>query len=683
MAGLMDLYAAQAGVNEQPLQTLPRSLGERIEATAAETFSPDRYFNIAGARREAWQRSVDELHSTTGETFANPYGPVTSEEMMRLGNQPAITTERSRKIIEAARIAKAQGNEDLFDPENIDRYIGEEATRRREKAASYEGTGNGILNFIAGAGMATVEPLNVLTLGVPVSRLPTAAANAIGRSFLGNVGREAALQAGVNVAAQGATELLDYTSRSETGTEQTLGEIATNLAGAAVFGGLIGGGARALHLKWLGLPEEVRAKAPLEVKDAFRVIEADSIYSGQNRLGVDPMLHERYQGRAMDAVMRGKPVDLADLTRTADSPMTALGTILREAPEDIRARGLDIMERIEAMPGAMTDLAREAKPDLFTAANSRGSDDLVKEELANLYDKAGAVPRRRKDMRDQAAFNVFARETSGSLERRLGDVELSREEAGDLFRHYKRRAGETPDQALDRAIDAWGDATERSALSSPWLDEQWAKDVEELGLSILNDTRVGALSYTDFRGNETHFPAATNWGTMGPRPEEDIPFGQVRATAEAGGRNGPSGRPESGTRGPVAEGREGAAAGGPQEAVRRDLLAAVERGQASPDLLAAIQRADLMRQARLVRETMPDGPPPKFEVAPEGTKAAPDKPDPEAQAALDTEAQRILETPGALGNLKRTATRELEAADLDLKDARAAMGCVMNGGGIP
>ncbi len=306
--GLLDLYAAQADRSApNPLQAAPRTLGERVEATAAETFAPDRYFRLEGARRDMWQRSTDDLYQATGERFANPLDPPTPDELFKDGVAvplPEIRQNRQNQIINAARMARAAGNDALFDPENIDRYIAEEATRRRERAGSYVGTGNGVGNFLASTILETATPHGVVGLAIPVTRLPSAAASSIGRTFLANVGREAAFQATANAGLQAIAEALDAASRGEVGTAPTLGESLINVAGAGAFGGLIGGGVRALHLKWLGLPESVRAQAPLEVRDAFRVIEADALYSGQNRLGVDPMLHERYQGNAMDAVMR-------------------------------------------------------------------------------------------------------------------------------------------------------------------------------------------------------------------------------------------------------------------------------------------------------------------------------------------------------------------------------------------
>lgn len=429
--GLLDLYATQANTAaETPLTAAPRTLGERIEATAAETFAPDRYFTIRGARQDMWQRAIDELHTATGESFVNPYAPVTADEMMRLGNQPAVEKERSQRVIEASRMARASGNDGLFDPENIDRYIGEEANRRRQRAAAYEGTGNGVLNFLAGAAIASVEPFNLLTMAVPVTRLPTAASVAIGETFLRNVAREAFVQGGANMGAQAVTEGLDYMSREGTGSRQTLAEAGMNVAAAGVFGALLGGGVRALHLKWIGLPEAVRRSAPLEVQDAFRVIEADALFSGQNRLGIDPLLHERYQGRAMDAIIRGQPVDLGDLARAGDTPMTALGTILRSAPEEIRVEGLaTTLDRIKALPDSeIVPVLRQLKPETLKTL-----DDIERRSAElDARERALQVEREQIGIADVVDIDTGAR--LQDIEKRLAAQGLRRAERLDLER---------------------------------------------------------------------------------------------------------------------------------------------------------------------------------------------------------------------------------------------------------
>ncbi len=622
--GLLDLHAEQAGINEPPLQALPRTLGERVEATAAEVFAPDRYFTLNGARRDMWQRAVDELHGATGEILPNPYGAVTPEEMMRLGNQPAIETERRNRIIEKARAAR-ETNPDLFDPENIDRYIGEEANRRREKAHAYEGTGNGVLNFLASAALETATPHGIVGLVVPVTRLPGAAASAIGRTFLGNVAREAAFQGGANAALQAGAEGLDYLSRSETGTAQTAGEIATSVAGAALIGGAIGGGVRALHLKWLGLPEKVRADAPLEVRDAFRVIEAESLYSGQNRLGVDPLLHERYQGNAMDAVMRGRPVDLADLTRTADTPMTALGTILRQAPGEIRVEGLaGALDRVRHLPDSEIEaLGRELKPATFAPL------DTIDGKLKELEARAAAL---HEEINQLGIADVADVDTGA----RLQDIE-ARLEARNLRKATRAELERERDMIL-QSIDPRGVLKEELALvRKDFFPEQ------QRALQAIEEERAGLM-----REREAARSAADREIEAMRKRLEGLSIGNRFA-----------------------------------EEAPADVLAREFGGQ-PVDLGAAIARADALRQARLVREIVPEGIAPQRPPAVDlKVNAPPREITPQEAKALDTETRRLMEDKAiasrevSVDGKVMSAAQAMEEADRLDRDATAAIKCAV------
>ena len=618
--GLLDLHAVQAGITEPPLQTLPRTVGERVEATIGDTFAPDRYFTIGTARREMWQRAVDELHGATGEALPNPYGAVTPAEMMRLGNQPAIEAERRNAIIEKARAAR-ETTPDLFDPENIDRYIGEEAQRRRGKAASYEGTGNGIVNFLAAAGLETLTPHGAIGLVIPVTRLPGAAASAVGRTFLGNVGREAAFQGAANAGLQTFAEGLDYLSRSETGTAQTLGEVVTNIAGAAVIGGAIGGGVRALHLKWLGLSEKVRADAPIEVRDAFRVIEAESLYSGQNRLGVDPLLHERYQGRATDAVMRGRPVELADLSRTADTPMTALGTILRNSPETIRADigGLgNALDRIKALPDQeIESFLREVRPEAFAAL-----DDIARRS-AELDARAAAIDQEVSQIGVSDIVDIDTGARLQFVDERLKAKGLRKKERADLERER---------ESIVESIDPQGKLPgELTKVRADFLPEQQAalREIEEARVALKRETDAARSVLTreveQVRGKIDGL-------TVGSRYADDAPA---------------------------------------------DVLAR-EFGGTPDNLGAALVRADVLRQARMLRE-FGIGETPRA-TAPETTAPAAAL-TPEQTAALKTETARLVEANPQLeveiNGRTMSAAKAMEEADRLDKEANIAMNCAV------
>ena len=626
--GILDLSADAADLSARDsVKALPRTLGERVEASAGEIFSPDRYFNIAGARQDGWQRAVDELHATTGEKLRNPYGFWRDPDEVALPDYEVVS-RRQQKVIEASRLARANGAEDLFDPENIDRYIAEEATRRRERSASFVGTGNGIGNFAASVGMSAVEPINVLALAVPVTRLPSIAAVRTGETFMRNVARETLFQAGANVATQALTEALDYRTRAPLGTEQTAGEIAGNLAGAAVFGGVLGGGVRALHLKWLGLPDKLRSDASLEVRDAFRVVEAEAIYSGQNRLGVDPLLHERYQGRAMDAILRGRPVDLADLSRTADTPLTALGTILRSEPAAIRAdiSGLgNAVDRVRALPdGEIEGVLRELRPDAFKqiddiARRSAEFDarvaqidaELSQIGLPDVVDLDTAA--RLQDIETQLAKKGLRKQTRLDLEREREVITQSVDPQGRLAEELKTlRADFFPEQ--QKALKEIADAREALAREREAAQSVVTREIEQ------TRNRLGSMS-------------------AGSKFADEVPA---------------------------------------------DVLAR-EFGAFDPAKIGeAIQRADMMRQARIVREIMGEPVAPNFrpanDIGPSGTFQPVT---PEQARALETETARLLEDDAnasrevSIDGRTMSAREAMEDADRMAKDAQSALGCAM------
>lgn len=600
--GIMDLYAAQSGVNEQPLQALPRSFGERFGAEVDAATAPDRYFNLNASRRDMWQRAIDDVHGATGEAFSNPYGAVTPEEMTRLGNQPAVIAERRNKIIEASRMVRAAGNDQLFDPENIDRYIGEEGNRARGTAAEFEGTGNGLGAFLGG--MAAPTPENLVGLVVPPLRISTGAA-VVGNTFLRGLAREAGYQAAVNMGLEALAEGADVAARGETGTAPGLAEVAGNVAMAGVAGAVLGGGIHAahagavkLHRMWTGLPEEVRAKAPLEVQDAFRTIESEALYSGQNRLGIDPLIHEQSQARAIDAAIKGRAVSLGDL-QPGDTPLTALSTILREAPDQIRAEGLgNVVERVQALPDSeIVAVLRETKPELFKTL-----DDIERRATA-LDERATALSQER----EQIGLPDLPDTNTGAG---LSDV------VAQLQSEEQRRA------------------------AAQWTGARKVADIARRRAALASETEAAKTAIK------------TEIEQVRGRLES------VRGEIERPGKQAPPAAPAS-----VAQ-----ALGLPEGA--------------GTDAANVLQRADMFRQATIAREAMPSPAEAAVRQAsvaerPATSAATESPPDPEQLAALKTQADAVLAEPGRLGDFKRYAVRELDAADLQMKDATAAIRCAM------
>lgn len=401
--GILDLgYATSDREVTNPLQTVPSTPGERFGADFSAAFAEDRYFTKPRALVERANRVIDDIHGATGERLLNPYEIVpTPEEMRHFGNESAIRAERLLKLRQKANalrssvpLDEASMPTDYLDT-NFEEQVARDATARRVRAEELSGTGSGWAAFGGSMLGETFTPHGLLSLAIPVTRLPTAASMAIGQTFLSNVVKEGVFQAGTNMALQGAAETLDYASRRGSGTEQTAGEIATNIAGAGAFSAVIGSSARALHLKWLGLPESVRAKAPNEVKDAFRVIEGESLYAGGNRFGLPPDVHEKMMERAVNDVMLGKPVQGSDIWGTADTSMTALRRVLRG--QDTAAPNItglwDAIDMVGKLPDPeLESFARQLKPRSFIAHDRLTREiSTAKAELAGMNRNLEAV----------------------------------------------------------------------------------------------------------------------------------------------------------------------------------------------------------------------------------------------------------------------------------------------------
>jgi hypothetical protein len=221
-------------------------------------------------------------------------------------------------------------------------------------------------------------------------------------------------------------------ARSETGTAPTLGEAAGNVAMGTAAGAILGGafhaahaGPKALYERWNRLPEAVRENAPLEVRDAMKVLEHDTIYGEANRLGLPWATHERYQNAANDPILRGRAVRLEDL-QPADTPMTALGTILREEaaagrvdPEALQ-RGA---ARVAALPDAeLEPFVRQMKPGSFKAL------DEVNAKLDDIKQRHEAIQREADQIGVPDVVDIDTAAILNDIDRRLNSAPVTREQ---------------------------------------------------------------------------------------------------------------------------------------------------------------------------------------------------------------------------------------------------------------
>jgi hypothetical protein len=606
--GLLDVYAAQANTGvTTPLTSLPSDASERFGAAWDEQFAPDRYFNLQSSRRDWYEKINDQLHANTGQPpLPYPGDPVTHEELDQMqGNVDvaAIQQARQQKFIDVTRAA-SQEFPDTILAENIDAYIGQAGDRARQKANDYVGTGNGLAAFAGGALAPTPE--NLLGFLIPPSRA-LGGAVAVGRSFLADLGREALYQGAANAGLTAAAQGADVLSRSQTGTAPTAGEVAGNIAMAGVGGAALGGAFHSLHMgstalfdHWNGLSQAARDAAPQEVRDAFQTIGTDALYQYMNRLGIDPLLHERYQGNALDAVMRGRPVSFDEL-QPHDTPMTGLATIMSQPTDKVSLDGITTaLNRVQALPDSeIESFARQATPNSFARI------DKIDAQLTDLHGQIADM-----DSRTPSIHDLVDPDTS----LRLQDIE------SDLAKPALAKQQRT---ALEQERDM--------IVSTVDPADQLPKQAEKTQAKA----RAGLQAQVDKLAAQRVEAAATAKGAT-----DDL---RTKLDRYAG------------------------APGFEPKAAIEDL------GFKEPaDFADALQRADLMRQARILREHVQPGQP--SPAAPVDLKV--NTPVPETPPDIDVSGMMKGKT---ASEHRKALMAELDGHDADVKDAQALAKCAAGG----
>jgi hypothetical protein len=476
---LMDMdFGGGGGPTGSPLVGIPSTPGERFKADWDVAFAPDRFFS--SAPMEKWQTAIDALSTATGETFQNPYGPVTGKELLDGGGDPAVRQARKQKIIDAHRaIQQASGvSAELPDPELIDQQIGDEARAIRGRAASLEGTGNGWAAFAAG--ILAPTPENVLGLMVPPGRA-VLGASVVGNSFIRSIGREALYQAATNAGLTAITTALDYPTREAAGTAPTAGEVVGDIATSAAGGAVLGGafhtlfhGPKELFALWQHLPEKVREDAPLEVKDSFQALGRAALYSNTNRFDIPWADHQRLEGQALSSILRGSPVQ--PNVSSFGATETALGTIFKNEVERPEIRGLK-REGVElpTQEDVLHFVAQESPEEWTRLSEARKELAAIDKQIEKIEaDPAwvvspgkpdAATARVLKDLEDQLSKAKSERKIA-EIEQKIEGIRESltpaaqrakllaqREElaseADSLFRKFAHRFDEVQSSALD------------------------------------------------------------------------------------------------------------------------------------------------------------------------------------------------------------------------------------------
>jgi hypothetical protein len=474
MSSGLDLVSQLTPQNaDQGLAKAPSTFTDAFStAMNAAGFAPDDYWNARNAQSDRFQKISDDYFALKGERLLNPYDvSITRDEMRKYPNMPIpyVLQKRLADAREKTRIARDEvGDRGATDPDflNVDRIntsIAQTGEAMRHANEALVGTGQGVGQFLGGMVGSSVAPHNIAAGMVPVSRLPLATAEGIGRTFLGNVGREALVQGAVQGTAAAAGEAVGYGTRAQFGTAPTAGEITSNILQSTIGGAVFGGTIRATHLgisRLIHGPQvEIRPgeygpaiDVPDSVKGAAQIMQTADLYGPMNKLGVPEPVHDRAYLSALNDVVagHGAAIDMElprpnihDAVRETHPELMGRYDQLSQTREDLRAQLSPTDETIAQLRQQVEETTAQiqAGPRTQEQAEALGRQAKVREQMLEdaIQRKAalesGAAPEETTvatSLRQQlAATDAEMRDMVGEIRKAYGEHGAAPPEPGE------------------------------------------------------------------------------------------------------------------------------------------------------------------------------------------------------------------------------------------------------------
>lgn len=264
--------SVDAGANEVTYASGP--LSELMDVTTA-AYEEGRVLYNANAAQIAGEQIYDDVvervKAATGEDLQNPYRLSFKERYidsfgpsLRSPYNPrqlAITKARRDFQLRYWKLQQGQREKGVPFDERLPDFHFESALsdlieERRQRLAAVTSRASGVdavLGGLAGGlGAAGTDPFTYASMGVPVG--------GAGRSVLSVAARGAVVNAGIETTLQPVIK----SWHDELGLDYTVGQAATNVVFAALFGGALEGGGSATYRAVRGSPEFREARAKLE-----------------------------------------------------------------------------------------------------------------------------------------------------------------------------------------------------------------------------------------------------------------------------------------------------------------------------------------------------------------------------------------------------------------------------------
>jgi len=226
-----------------PLERLPTEAGEALDLGYENVLRTSRTDSIEIGLKEEYQTILDEIEKRTGQRLINPVNYVGYQDTPtyaegKVGVQPARRNMYGAQIgVINEFINRNQEALSGMPPINeaeIKKKAVEKALRARNEwslASEYAGTGASVAGFVGGMGAGVTDPPNVAATIIGLWAPPSRGLPLVMR------------EAGINMAAEVVSEPSKRDVATTLGFKRNLGDLATDVGMAGVFGAGFSAGA--------------------------------------------------------------------------------------------------------------------------------------------------------------------------------------------------------------------------------------------------------------------------------------------------------------------------------------------------------------------------------------------------------------------------------------------------------
>lgn len=463
-----------AFAREHLAQDLPATFAEAFEAAWRAGIEFGNSDAEGRARIEGVQEFVNRVRQRTGVTLSNP----------AFGGGAATLEEMNRQI---AQLAPKFPDLDLkpltaADLDEMGAARSRQAREAQQRMAGREQTWGSVAGSVLGnVAASALDPINLVTV-------PLAAPRALG--ILGTALATAGITGGTQLGIEAVTAR--YKEDVAPGYAAS-GEVAENVLGAAVAGGVLGGGAKALGAVWARWQT---GEWPRHIRDAGNVAASEAQIAATNALpGVEgEIAHRTALQAAIDAMVSGRAVD----SRETVAPSLLRGYEGRLAPvmesraaARLAEQSVASIEREGArLPPTVERLSEMQLADI--RATSRAVDTEAAGAIRRIEAETASIAAQRVALVERGSTTQALREEVDGLRADLGRVEARLAET--------RPPTDPETQGRLDAIDGDLRASALSAERRAELEAERASIAETLSTTAPGDARLAVSLQEEAKG---------------------------------------------------------------------------------------------------------------------------------------------------------------------------------------